>query len=212
MIPTLRSTAVNWPGPDGRSIEAFCREPLPASDPGTFFNLVYHMHQAHSSDAAPTMAFVHKGEPAFDSYRDLLALNELVPVFGEFTNLTRYFTDATSGDYIGVQPADEFFNDYLDDRVTNQKRPGPVSGFPRHLRLRRRLDSAYTLAGLHRSVTPNPGLEENKLVGELSDLEREIELRGVNMAGAEDELADRLALVEAAWAKRLAERLQTRAR
>ena len=94
------------------------------------------------------MALVHKGEPAFDSYRDLLALNELVPVFGEFTNLSRYFTDATSGDYIGVQPADEFFNDYLDDRVTNQQRPGPVSGFPRHLRLRRRLDSALH-AGRH---------------------------------------------------------------
>ena len=96
-------------------------------------------------------------------------------MFGEFTNLSRYFTDATSGDYIGVQPADEFFCDYLDDRVTNQQRPGPVSGFPRHLRLRRRLDSAYTLAALHRAVTPSPGPEEEKLVGELSDLEREVE-------------------------------------
>ena len=130
VVSTLRSTAVNWPGPDGRSVEAFCREPLPASEPGTFFNLVYHMHQAYSSDAAPTIAFVHAGEPAFDSYGDFLALNELLPVFGEFTNLTRYFTDATSGDYIGVQPADEFFCDYLDDRVTNQKRaPGPSPAF-----------------------------------------------------------------------------------
>jgi alpha-mannosidase len=211
LIPTLRSTAVNWPGPDGRSVEAFCREPLPAADPNTFFNLVYHMHQAFSSDAAPTMALVHRGEPAFESYRDLLALNELVPVFGEFTNLSRYFTDATSGDYIGVQPADEFFCDYLDDRVTNQKRPGPVSGFPRHLRLRRRLDSTFALAALHRSVTPNPGPEEEKLVGDLHDIEREVELRGVNMFGAADELADRLVLLEAAWAKKLADRLQTRA-
>jgi len=210
LIPTLRSTAVNWPGPDGRAVDAFCREPLPAADPGTFFNLVYHMHQAYSSDAAPTVAFVHKGEPAFDSYRDLLALNELVPVFGEFTNLSRYFTDATSGDYIGVQQADEFFCDYLDDRVTNQKRPGPVSGFPRQLRLRRRLDAAYTLAGLHRAVTPNPGEEEAKALGELADLEREVELRGVNMTEAEDDLAERLIPLESVWARRLAERLQTR--
>ena len=88
------------------------------------------MHQATRRTRPRRSRFVHKGEPAFDSYRDLLALNELLPVFGEFTNLTRYFTDATSGDYIGVQPADEFFSDYLDDRVTNQKRPGPVSGLP----------------------------------------------------------------------------------
>jgi hypothetical protein len=210
LIPTLRSTAVNWPSPDGRAVDAFCREPLPASDPGTFFNIVYHMHQAYNSDAAPTVALVHKGEPAFDSYRDLLALNELLPVFGEFTNLSRYFTDATSGDYIGVQPADEFFCDYLDDRVTNQKRPGPVSGFPRHLRLRRRLDSALTLAGLHRAVTPNPGPEEEKLLGELEGLERDVELRGVNMFDGEDDLAERLTPLESAWAKKLADRLQTR--
>ncbi len=209
LIPTIRSTAVNWPGPDGKAIDAFCREPLPAHDPLSFFNLVYHMYQAFGSDSAPTIAFVHKGEPAFDSYRDLLALMELASVFGQFTNLSRYFTDATSGDYIGVQSADEFFADYLDDRVTNQKRPNPVSGFPQHLRFRRRLDSAYTLASLHRAVTPNPGIDEEKLIGEIEDVERAIELQGVNISNQAD-LSDRLILVETAWAKKLAERLQTR--
>lgn len=209
LVPTIRSTAVNWPGPDGKAVDAFCREPLAAHDPLSFFNLVYHMYQAFASDAAPTIALVHKGEPAFDSYRDLLALVELAPVFGHFTNLSRYFTDATSGDYIGVQSADEFFTDYLDDRVTNQKRSNPVSGFPSHLRLRRRLDAAYTLAGLHRAVTPNPGTDEEKLVGELADVEREIEARGVN-GPTPDDLSDRLTPIETAWAKKLAERLQTR--
>jgi hypothetical protein len=208
LIPTIRSTAVNWPGTDGRSIDAFCREPLPAHDPATFFNLVYHMYQAYSADAAPTIALVHKGEPAFDSYHDLLALGELLPVFGSFTNLSRYFSEATSGDYIGVQPADEFFADYLDERVTNQKRPLPVTGFPEHLRLRRRLDAAYTLAALHRAVTPNPGTEEDKLLGNLKDLERQIELHGVNPEAVPT--SDSLALIEAAWAKKLADRLQTR--
>jgi hypothetical protein len=219
MIPTIRSTAVNWPGPDGRSIDAFCREPLPAHDPLTFFNLVYHMYQAFSTDAAPTVALVHRGEPAFDSYRDLLALGELAPVFGEFTILSRYFTDATSGDYIGVQQADEFFNDYLDDRVTNQHRAGPVSGFPRHLRLRRRLDSAYTLAALHRAVTPSPAEEEAKLLAELREVETEIEVAGANPgreSGGVDPLTPglasgvRLEQLESAWAKKLAARLQTR--
>jgi hypothetical protein len=233
LIPTVRSTAVNWPSPDGKTVDAFCREPLPAHDPQTFFNLVYHLYQASNNDAAPTVALAHTGEPAFDSYRDLLALGELAPVFGEWTNLSRYFTDATSGDYIGVQPADEFFNDYLDDRVTNQHRPEPVSGFARHLRLRRRLDSAYTLAALHRAVTPRPGAEEAKLVGELAEVETEIELEGVNgVANPERErrggdptqgvappegdatpsltLRVRLEALESAWAKKLAARLQTR--
>jgi hypothetical protein len=210
LLPTIRSTAVNWPGPDGKSIDAFCREPLPAHDPLSFFNIVYHLHQTFASDAAPTIALVHSGEPAFDSYYDLLALTELSPVFGSFINLSRYFTDATSGDYIGVQSADEFFCDYLDNRVTLQKRPDPVSGFPQHLRLRRRLDAAFTLAALHRSVTPRPGTDENKLVEELNGLEREIEIQGVNGAGG-DAQSERLALVESTWAKKLAERLQTRA-
>lgn len=226
LIPTVRSTAVNWPGPDGKSIDAFCREPLPAHDPLTFFNIVYHMYQAFSSDAAPTVALVHTGEPAFDSYRDLLALGELAPVFGEWINLSRYFTDATGGDYIGVQQADEFFADYLDDRVTNQKRSNPVTGFPAHLRLRRRIDSAYTLAALHRAVTPNPGVEEEKLLSELAEAEREVEIAGVNVPDAwraggvnppsSDSLGGltppaRLDAIESAWAKKLAERLQTRA-
>ncbi|VTU02038.1 glycosyl hydrolases family 38 : Uncharacterized protein OS=Planctomyces maris DSM 8797 GN=PM8797T_30352 PE=4 SV=1 [Gemmataceae bacterium] len=213
LIPTLRSTAVNWPGPDGRAIDAFCREPLPAHDPMTFFNLVYHMHQATSSDSAPTVALVHKGEPAFDSYRDLLALGDLCPVFGEFINLSRYFTDATSGDYIGTQPADEFFNDYLDDRVTNQKRREPVSGFARHLRLRRRVDAAYTLASLHRSVTPSPGEEEAKLLADLAAVENEIETAGANQesgVGSSGSVS-RLEQIESAWAMKLAARLQTRA-
>jgi hypothetical protein len=215
MIPPVRSTAVNWPGPDGRSVDAFCREPLPAHDPQTFFNIVYHMYQAFTSDAAPTIALVHTGESAFPSYGDLLALGELAPVFGEWINLSRYFTDATSGDYIGAQPADEFFTDYLDDRVTNQKRPEPVSGFAAHLRLRRRLDSAYTLAALHRAVTPNPGVEDEQLVAELTALETQIEIQGANVGpaagdGITPESETRLDAIESAWAKKLAERLQTR--
>lgn len=211
-VPALRSTAVNWPGPDGRAVDAFCREPLPAHDPLTFFNLVYHLYQAYSMDAAPTVALVHTGEPAFDSYRDLLALGELAPVFGEFTNLSRYFSDATGGDYIGPQSADDFANDYLDDRVTNRREPAPVSGFARQMRLRRRLDAAYTLAALHRAVTPNPGAEEAELLSELADLETALETVGPSGPPAPDAAATaRLDAVEAAWAKKLAARLLTRA-
>jgi hypothetical protein len=235
LIPTLRSTAANWPGPDGKSIDAFTREPLPAHDPHTYFNLAYHLNQAVTQDAAPTIALIHKGPPAFDVYRDLVALLELGPVFGTWTGISRYFTDAITGDYIGTQQADEFFNDYLDDRVTNGQRPDPVSGFPRHLRLRRRIDSAFTLAALHRSLTPKPGPEEDEALRKLADVEDAIELRGVDLAEpnpptpfpkreggvsssppllgegpGEGFCGTDLDLLEAGWAKRLAERVQAR--
>ena len=231
LVPTMRSVAVNWPGPDGKSVDAFTREPLPAHDPHTFFNLVYHLHQAVSQDAAPTVALVHKGQPACEAYRDLLALNELGPVLGTWTGLSRYFTDAVTGDYIGAQQADEFFADYLDDRVTNARRPDPVTGFPRHLRLRRRIDAAYTLSALHRGLTPDPA--DADTLTQLADVEDAVELRGVNFpppAGDtgsappsflgtgdgglgspdSDTLADRLAALETAVAKQLADRIQAR--
>ena len=179
LIPSIRASAVNWPSPDSKSVEAFTRAPLPAHDPHTFFNIVYHLHQATSYDSAPTISLAHSGEPAFPSYHDLLALTELAPVFGEWTNLSRYFGHVTSGDYIGVQSADEFFADYLDDRVTNRHRPDPVGGFPRQLRLRRRLDSTYTLAALHRALTP-PTQEDAESLRELSAVEDAIEVQGVN--------------------------------
>jgi hypothetical protein len=207
-IPSLRGTAANWPGPDGKAVDAFTRSPLPAHDPHTFFNLVYHLREAVSQDAAPTIAFIHKGQPPFDAYRDLLALADLGPVLGNWIGLSRYFTDAVTGDYIGSQSADDFFADYLDDRVTNGHRPDAVSAYPRHLRLRRRLDSAFTLAALHTHLTPNDAAD----LKPLEKLETEIELRGVELPeAATDALSEALTVQEDAIAKRLAERLQGRA-
>lgn len=231
LLPSLRATVVNWPGPDGKSVDAYCREPLAADDPQTFFNLAYHAHQAITSDAAPTVALLHKGNPAAAAYDDLLALADLAPVLGNWTGLGRYFADAVTGDYIGTRPADEFFADYLDDRVTNAHRPDPVTGFPRHLRLRRRLDAAFTLAALHRSLTL-PSDDEADALKKLGDVEDAVELRGVNVltaraggvsppsaehggltppARTDDDLADHLTALESEWAKRLADRIQARA-
>ncbi len=224
LIPTLRGTAVNWPAPDGKSIDAFTREPLAAHDPHTFFNLVYHMYQAVSQDASPSLAFSHKGKPPCESYRDLLALAELGPVVGTWTGLGRYFTDGVHGDYIGTRTADEFFADYLDERVTNEHRTDPVSGFAHQQRLRRRVDSAFTLAALHRGLTPDPGPNEEAALLKLADLEESIELRGVNgvipfgrdpeaqegITANPDELSEALKPLEDHWAQTLADRLQAR--
>lgn len=211
-LPRLYSTAVHWPAPDGHAVDAFCREPLPTHDPLTFFNLVYHLYQALTNDAAPTIALVHRGQPPFAAYRDWLALTELAPVFGESIFLHRYFSEVVAGDYIGPQPADEFFVDDLDERVSQQKRADPVSGLAQFWRWRRRLDAVFALAALHRSVTPQPSTGEDKLLADLEDLERAIESAGPDKSTLQQEQYQlELGRLQECWARRLAERLQARA-
>jgi hypothetical protein len=210
LTPARNAAVVNWPSPDGKSVDAFGREPQSASDPLTFFNLVYALHQAQTQDSAPTVAFAHKGDPPAVGYDELIALSELGDVVGTWTGLGRYLGEYHYGEYLGAATADDFFADYLDERVTTLHRPDAVSGFARHLRLRRRLDSAYALAALHRGLTPILP-DERESLKRLGELEDAIETRGVD-TGAEgpDELAAKLEQAEAEWAKRLADRIQSR--
>ena len=212
LIPSLRATAVNWPAPDGKAVDAFTREPLPAHDPHTFFNLVHHLHQAVSQDAAPTVALAHKGRPAYAAYDDLLALADLAPVFGEWLGLGRYFSDALTGEYIGAANGRRLLR-----RLPRRPRDEPAPPGPgRRLPAARAAAAAgrtraFTLASLHRSLTPGPPTpEEAAGLQKLHALETEIELRGADGAEA-DPLADRLAAVEADVARRLADRIQVRA-
>jgi hypothetical protein len=210
-IPSRYSAVVSWPGPDGKSIDVFTREPLPAGDAQTFFNFAYQLHQAITHDSTPTLTLLHKKQPAV-GYDDFLALGELANVFGDAGTMGQYFSNTHAGDYTGVASADEFFADYLDDRVTKRHRPEPVSGFARHYRLRRRLDSTFALAALHRSLTPESP-EEGEQLRQLTDLESEVEKRGpdAGTADAPDELSRKLEPLEATAARRLADRVQVRA-
>ena len=61
---------------------------------------------------------------------------------------------------------------------------------------------------LHRSATPNPVRRKRNSSATCAKSEREVELQGVNVLS--NELSDRLSIAETAWAKKLAERLQTR--
>jgi hypothetical protein len=210
-LPRLYSTAAHWPAPDGQAVDVFCREPLAVHDPLTFFNLVYHLYQAYTNDAAPTLALLHQ-DGAAASYLDWLTLAELAPVFGEAIPVHRYFTDVVAGDYIGPQAADEFLVDDLDERVTQQRRPDPVSGFAHLWRWRRRLDAAFALAAVHRSITPRSGLEDDKLLADLEDLERQIELTGPQrLPLMEEQPLEQLHRIQNQYLHKLAERLLARA-
>jgi hypothetical protein len=207
--PNRNACVINWPGQDGQAIEAFGREPLPASDPSTFFNLVYTLHQATTSDSKPTVGFVHRGDAPAIGYDELIAFAELSDALGSFTGLSRYFEEYHYGEYIGNAGVDDFFTDDLDDRVTNRHRPDAVSGFAQHQRDRRRLDTAFTLAAVHRMLTPSTADEQQELQ-QLSDLEHDLELQGPDH-GPINELEPRLKSLEQRAAKRLADRLQLRA-
>lgn len=211
LTPARNAVVVNWPAPDGKAVDAFGREPKSAADPLTFFNLAHTLHQAMTQDSAPTVALAHKGSVAAVGYEELVALAGLAPAVGEFTGLMRFLSEYHYGEYIGTATADDFFADYLDERVTTLRRPEPVTGFAQHLRLRRRLDSAFALAALHRTLTPQTP-EDAQAVQRLADLEDAIETRGTDIgpAGLTDEFADRLVAAEAGWAKRLADRIQVK--
>jgi hypothetical protein len=214
IIPNHRTTVVNWSAPNGRSIDAFTRMPLPARTAQTFFNLVYSLHQSISQDTAPTLALLHRGQRASSLYDDWLALSELAPVLGNWTTFSRYFGDALAGEYVGSTNADEFFADYLEERI-NAHRPDPVSAFARQARTRRQLDSAWTLAAMYRGLQTAPATEaERKGLTQLAELEDTIEGEGLDVVLPAEGEANPRAIEPTAvideWAKRLVDRLQAR--
>lgn len=199
-VPTYQSCVVSWPSPDGKQIEAFVRKPHPADAAETFFNLGHYLFKTTREDHAATLAFVHTTEAA-PWYADLVELTRLAGVPGQWTTLSKYLGEVVSGDYAPTLSPDEFHFDYLSER--NQAgRPDPISGFAVHARLRRRLDSCWTLAALHRALAgKNDRLDVHE---QLLDLERRLE------SGAGTDL-DQLDALERSIGTALAERLQARA-
>jgi hypothetical protein len=209
VVPNHRATVVNWSSPDGKSIDAFTRVPLNARQPQTFFNLVYSLHQSITGDTAPTLALLHQGEEDFPLYTDWLALSRLAPVFGRWTTFSRYFSDALAGEYAGAANADDFFSDYLEERI-NAHRCDPVSAFARHARARRRIDAAWALASVHRAMS-GATEADRAAVAELQAAEDALETEGLD--GVPDCPSPSIAVatrLEHEWAKKLAARLQIR--
>lgn len=209
VLPNHRATVVNWSSPDGKSIDAFTRMPLKAHQAQTFFNLVYSLHQSITQDTAPTLALIHEGEPACPLYDDWLALSLLGPVLGQWTTFGRYFGDALAGEYVGAASPDDFFADYLEERI-NLHRTDPVSAFARQARLRRRIDSAYALAAIHRGLAA-PTDADLTADRRLQEIEDALETEGLDgIADAPSPPALELEAIERGWAEKLVARLQAR--
>ncbi|HEV3204749.1 MAG TPA: hypothetical protein VGY77_10210 [Gemmataceae bacterium] len=171
-LPAFHSAVVTWPSPDGKQVDAFTKTPYPANDAGTFFHTAHYLHKTIMQDQNATLALWHSKTPAGPWYEDWLELSRLAPVLGQWKTVTRYFNDVLAGEYSSPASPDEFHNDYLSER-TDSKIPHPVSRFPQHQRQRRRLDTLWTLAAIHRGVA---GANDNLMVNErTADLETKVE-------------------------------------
>jgi hypothetical protein len=196
VLPNFRSAITNWPSPDGKQVEAFTRAPHAADSAQTYFHLAHYLERTIRQDSAAALALVHTGKPASPWYQDWVELNRFGPILGQWTPLYRFLGDAMSGEYVSAPTADDFHSDYLEER-TNAHSEQPVSWFARHTRLRRQLDSVWSLAAIHRGLAgKNDTLQ---LDGKLTELEEKLESGG----DPGTELADTQKQVSEVLAQRL---------
>ena len=195
-IPTHRGCVVNWPAPDGKQVESFARTPYPADSPQTGFHLAHYWHKTIMADQAATLPLLQRGKKAGPWYDDLLELSRFAPVLGRWTTVSGYLNEVIGGDYSSASEADEFHDDYLVERTATEPvgenalvatrlvTPHSVSAFASQVRNRRKLDTAWTLAALFRSLGGKPSMAGEPLETTLSRLEDSSE-SGENVAGVE---------------------------
>jgi hypothetical protein len=209
VLPNHRTTVVSWPSPDGKQVEAFTRTPYDVANPQTFFHLAHYLHKTIMQDHAATLVLLHKGEPAGPWYRDWLDLTRLSPVLGKWTTLTAYHNEVMAGEYASAASPDQFHGDHLSERTEVLHSDAPVSAFARHVRLRRRLDTAWTLAAIHRALAgKNDTLQVD---ARLSVVENEIEESFPPSNTGSTEIEGKLPPLETEIAEALAARLLSRA-
>src|SRR5262249_41460645 len=138
-------------------VEAFARVPYTADNPQTFLHVAHYLHRTIMQDHAATFALLHSTAPAAPWYLDWLELSRFAPVLGRWATFSTYFNEVSAGEYISAASPDEFHGDYLSERITSRSET-PVSWFAGHVRRRRQLDTAWTLAGLLRSLDSPSGV------------------------------------------------------
>ncbi len=203
VVPSYRSTIVNWPSPDGKQVEAFTRAPYAADNPQTFLHVAHYLHRTIMQDHGATFVLLHSQAEAAPWYADWLELSRLAPVLGQWTTFSRYFNDVSAGEYISAASPDEFHGDYLSQRTAAHSET-PASGFARHVRQRRQLDAAWTLHTLHRALTSQAA--ETALKQQLNEVEYRLETNATIA-----DLSAELDAVNRQAADDLAARLQARA-
>jgi alpha-mannosidase len=178
VLPAPRTATASWPAPDGKQVDVFCRAPLPADSPKTFFHLTHHLHRTIMQDSSATLALLHRGKPAAAWYGDWLELTRLSPVLGRWSTLSEFLDAVTPGEYLSPENPDEFHGDYLLERTPSTatfppatSAGKPISWFAEHLRQRRALDAAWTLSAIRRALGDRDGTTEQVLTRLEDDFE-----------------------------------------
>jgi hypothetical protein len=221
-LPGYSSTVVNWSTQDGKHIDCFVKKPLPAESVDTFFNLGHYLFKTTREDHTATLALLHTTTSAAQPwYADLMELARFGSITGTWTTFSHYFGECSTGDYSGSIGPDEFHFDYLSERVPQQAgavegqeptvRPypssRPVSGFPEQARLRRRIDTCWTLAAIHRGLAGKQ--DPLRIDNDLTAVEDALEAVGADLPPAES--LTRLENLERQIATALTDRLLARA-
>jgi hypothetical protein len=192
-LPSFQGAVINWPAQNGQQIQAFTRMPYTAEKPSTYFHLGHYLHRTIMHDHVAVVAFLHGRQPGAVWHGDLIELSSLAPVLGQWTTISSYLDEVYSPEQAGTLSGDDFQTDFLSDRIEAGV-SRPVSEFAEHLRLRRRLDTAWTLAGMYHSLMEESDGCRSESV--LRELEEQLETgREINEAldGAIEEKARALA-------------------
>lgn len=202
-VPNFQAASVGWASTSDKQVDCYTRAPHPVESPQTFFHMAHYLHKTIEQDQAATMCLLHRASAPSLFYEDWIELTRLGPVLGQWSTITHFLEEAVS-DYTPAPPADELVSDYLENPLgwhPTDPATGPLTRFVQHVKLRRRLDTAWALAAIHRGLAGKS--DTLQLDGRLRDLENQLELGGA----PEQELQ---AIQEEAT-QALATRLQARA-
>lgn len=145
-----------WESPDGTSLEALTRPPVPADRASAGVHLPWRLARTMRDDHVATFPLLHWPEPVSEWYRDLRRVAAYSPVLGRWSTLGDYF-HLTDRPYESSQPKpDEYGAPYLAEAV-GRGDPDPISARIEHARLRARFDALGWLRALAACLGQSPG-------------------------------------------------------
>ncbi|MER3440756.1 MAG: hypothetical protein C4296_05205 [Gemmataceae bacterium] len=184
LLPAFKQVCLGWSGAEGKRIVALVRKPLPTTAV-TAFHLAHHLSQTMLKDMTAALVFDPGGRDSI-YYRAWLALHRLDEVYGRPVTVSELFTETPVEDYAPAPESDEFHTEAL-ELLTEAGCADPVSRFARHARVRRWLETAWTVWALAQAVKgPEPAIRDAE--SRLQELEDTCE--SDICACAENELAD----------------------
>jgi len=198
IYPDDEQTKFRWQGCDGTVIDAISRIPLPGDSASSFLRLPQRMAESMDNDHAAAMIFARWAELRTPFLDDLRRADRYSPVLGRFTTLNRFLTQTEMPGRMETYRPGSYFSPFLVQAVARQQ-PDPISRYQREWKLRHSVEAVTWCADMASLLTT--GVPDRSSAVELRDA---LELVDPDAGqGAHEELAARVADVEAAAISRL---------